>query len=178
MTVTLLPGAPLFGLSELTAGGKYIVKATEELVPFAVVTETGATPDTPAAIENVAVITLESRTLTLLTVTPGLLTLTAALEEKLVPVICTFTAVPATPLPGLIKVTVGGALDCPKARGTMKMPPIRQRQRYGNRRANLLRRPKTDIKKGFEPQRGAFNEYRTPCNDREPPTGLPGHYSG
>lgn len=134
VTVTLVPGAPLFGLRELTAGGKYIVKAKGELVPFVVVTETEATPDTPAAIENVALIWLASSTLTLLTVTPGLLTLTTALEEKLIPVICTFTAVPATPLPGLINVTVGGALDCPEQRGAMK--PLPNKQRYGNRREN------------------------------------------
>lgn len=151
-----------------------MVNGSALLVPLDVVTVTAAAPDAFAAIVNVAVIWLGSGTFTLLTVTPALFILTTASEEKFVPEMSIFTLVPAKPLAGLSKVRVGGALDCAEQMGTAKAQAIRHK--YRGRREMSVRAAKTT--EDLKLKRGAFDEHGTPCNDREPPTGLPGHYSG
>ena len=77
------------------------------LVPVDVVTVTFLVPTVAfEAIANVAVIWVEFTTVTLLTVIPEP-ALTVAPEAKLVPVKVTGTLFPATPLLGLIDVSVG-----------------------------------------------------------------------
>src|SRR5205809_1020498 len=78
------------------------------LVPPAVVTVTLADPVMAfEAILKVAVISVPLTTLTLLTVTPLLLTFTLAPETKFVPVRVTGIAVPWAPLMGLRALSVG-----------------------------------------------------------------------
>jgi hypothetical protein len=114
VTFTLVPAVPLLGLIEVSVGadgvGGLRVKLTGLLVPPDVFTVTLAEPEAAvAAMRKVAVIWLAFATLTLLTVTPGLLTFTVAPETKLEPVRVTFKLVPAVPLSGLMEVSVGEA---------------------------------------------------------------------
>ena len=109
VTGTVAPWAPLAGLTEVSVGAAgFTVNATAPLVPPAVVTVMFAVPITAAApMVNVAVIWAELTTVTLLAVTPGLLTATVAPATKLVPVRVTGTLVPCTPLAGLTDVSMG-----------------------------------------------------------------------
>jgi hypothetical protein len=88
--------------------GGLMMRFTGTLVPPEVVTVTLMEPvGALVAMVKVTLICVELMTLTLLTVTPGLLTFTVAPETKLEPVRVTFKLVPAVPLFGLIEVSVG-----------------------------------------------------------------------
>jgi hypothetical protein len=111
VTLTVLPTVPALGLIEVRTGvGGSTVNTTGEDVPPEVVTATFVAPSVALlAIINIAVIWEVLDTTTLLTVTPGLLTVTLAPGTKLVPVSVTGTAVPCTPVVGLIDSSVGGS---------------------------------------------------------------------
>src|SRR5713101_7538934 len=90
-----------------------MLKVTAPLVPFGVVTVIwllglAASP----VIVNVAVICVVLVTLTFVTFRPRMLELTVVCPAmKLVPVSVTGNEVPATPLGGLIEVSVGGEVE-------------------------------------------------------------------
>src|SRR5581483_2486375 len=111
VTGTVAPMEPMAGLIEVRVGAEAAVmlNATAVAVPPEVVTVTLIDPvGVPNAIDNVAVIWVELTTLTLLTVTPVLLTPTLAPETKLVPVKVIGTTAPCTPVAGVIELRVGG----------------------------------------------------------------------
>ncbi len=126
VTGTVAPCAPLFGLMEVRVGAAGVTaKVTALLVPPEVVTVTLAVPRAAVgAILKSAVIWVELITLTLLTVTPELLTFTVAGETKLVPVSVTGTVAPCAPLVGLVEVRVGAAEVTAKVTAKL-VPPER-----------------------------------------------------
>src|ERR1700685_3428026 len=102
-----------------------MVKFSVPLVSPEIVTLTVATPSAaPGAMDSVAVIWLELTTVTLLTVTPGLLTFTVAPDEKFLPVKVTVTEVPAAPLAGLIVASVGNGALILNATGEVVPPAV------------------------------------------------------
>jgi hypothetical protein len=121
VTVKLEPATPLEGLIEESVGGpREMVNGTAAVVPPDVVTVTLAAPvEALEPILNVAVICVPLTTLTLLTVTPGLLTATVAPGTKFVPERVTPTAVPCVPAEGVIEVNVGDGELIVKADGLL-----------------------------------------------------------
>src|SRR5579864_8312761 len=100
------------------------VKVTAPLVPAEVVTVRLAGPEALGSISIWKVIVVELTTVTLLTATPGLLTLTVAPGRKLAPVRVTIPLAPASPPDGLTDVSAGVPELMPKLTVPLVPPAV------------------------------------------------------
>jgi hypothetical protein len=126
VTGTVAPWTPLLGFNELITGTAAVMANVDGgLVPAEVPTVTLKFPVAALpAIVKLAVICVALTTLTLLTVTPGLLIATVAPVVKFAPVIVTGTVAPCAPLDGPMVVIEGAAAVMVNVVGAVVPPGV------------------------------------------------------